>query len=588
MHIPFSLPPIIERELRVASRQSATYWSRAGAASSGIIIVCWVLAAQLAAGPATRAGQYTFRVIAGIAAFTAVASVLQLASAAFAREKREDTLGLLFLTPLKPIDLVLGKLVSTSLVAFFRFLAIVPLLALPMLVGGVTAENFLLLVLGLINFVFLGATLGLYISARSWDEKRAAAVASLIMSCFAILPGLAPLIGGLLRQPHVFSVFAISPAYPIWQATVPGAARSGLFWASLLWTQILGWIFFRAACRTLPRCWQNRPLNLAPVGEHLRSHNARELAQTLALANETPLASGLAGAKVRHSVRSQFSAQQRAWMLDQNPVFWLAMRWRARSSAAAWIVGSLGLVACGVMIATGHSDKLISPGLALFVCFVVNAAFKVSISSQASIAFARDRGEDPLELLLSTPITPRELMDGHMRALRETLRPWIQCALWIEAAWLAAAITFNALDGGGGILLYALASIAVIGFLVADVDAVGWTALWQGVVARNAREADREAFQRVLFLPWIPAFLAWSIVVSVAGASGGVLATVLTWMMFSAGANRWFGRRARYNLETKLHLWALRRSAGELEHYDGWRRCGRWLGRWWKMQFYRL
>src|SRR5436190_9978036 len=133
MTIPFRLPPVIERELRVASRRSWTYWSRVGAAASGGVMVCWVMAAQLVATRPAAAGQFTFRLLAGIAAFTVVASVLQLASEAFAREKREDTLGLLFLTPLQPIDLVLGKLVSTSLAAFYRFLAIVPLLALPML-----------------------------------------------------------------------------------------------------------------------------------------------------------------------------------------------------------------------------------------------------------------------------------------------------------------------------------------------------------------------------------------------------------------------------------------------------------------------
>jgi hypothetical protein len=580
MRFPFSLPPIVERELRVGSRQSATYWSRTGAASSGIIIVCWVLAAQLAAGPAARAGQFTFRVLAGIAAFTAVASVLQLASAAFAREKREDTLGLLFLTPLKPIDLVVGKLVFTSLGAFYRFLSIVPLLALPMLVGGVTAENFLLLVLGLIHFVFLGATLGLYISSRSWDDKRAATAASVTMFCLVLLPAVALVLSGGLGQPRVASLFAISPAYPIWQATVPGAAHSGLFWASLLWTQILGWIFFRAACRTLPRCWQDRPLNLAPVGEHLQSRDRKELAQTPVLADELPLAA----AQVRRSVRGQFSGQQRGWMLDQNPVFWLAMRSRPRSSAA-WILGALGLVACGVMVATGHSDKLLSPGLALFMCFCVNAAFKTQISTQASRAFARDGGKDPLELLLSTPITARELMDGHMRALRDTLRPWIQGALWIETGWLAATITFSALSGAGGTWLYVLASIAIVGFLVPDLYAVAWTALWRGVIARNAREAEQEANSQVLVLPWLPTVLS-SVAVSIAGPTVGFLAALLSWTLFSAGANRWFGRRARYNLETRLHLWALRRSAGEFEHYDGWRRFGRWLGRWWRVQFY--
>jgi hypothetical protein len=56
---------------------------------------------------------------------------------------------------------------------------------------------------------------------------------------------------------------------------------------------------------------------------------------------------------------------------------------------------------------------------------------------------------------------------------------------------------------------------------------------------------------------------------------------IVFYVLFSAVVDWWFARRARRKLHTELGLWALRRSAGELEHYDGWRRAGRWLGRWW-------
>ena len=41
-----------------------------------------------------------------------------------------------FLTDLRPHDIVFGKLAVTSLATFYRFLAIVPVLGLPMLLGG--------------------------------------------------------------------------------------------------------------------------------------------------------------------------------------------------------------------------------------------------------------------------------------------------------------------------------------------------------------------------------------------------------------------------------------------------------------------
>src|SRR5207247_5618088 len=57
-------------------------------------------------------------------------------------EKREGTLGLLFLTDVRGYDVVFGKLVATSLNALYGVLAIVPVLAVPLLMGGVAAGEF--------------------------------------------------------------------------------------------------------------------------------------------------------------------------------------------------------------------------------------------------------------------------------------------------------------------------------------------------------------------------------------------------------------------------------------------------------------
>src|SRR5580765_4838751 len=120
------LPPVVERELRVAARKGGTYWSRVGAALTAIVITGWWFAGPATLGLSPQAGRTAFRVLALLAALMIVTSVIRLTAEAFAREKREDTLGLLFLTPLKPRDLVLGKLVSSGLGAFYRFVAVVP------------------------------------------------------------------------------------------------------------------------------------------------------------------------------------------------------------------------------------------------------------------------------------------------------------------------------------------------------------------------------------------------------------------------------------------------------------------------------
>ena len=83
--------------------------------------------------------------------FTGVRSTADCLS----EEKRDGTLGLLFLTDLKGYDVVGGKLVATSLNAFYGLTAIFPLLAIPLLMGGVTNGEFWRMALVLANtFLF--------------------------------------------------------------------------------------------------------------------------------------------------------------------------------------------------------------------------------------------------------------------------------------------------------------------------------------------------------------------------------------------------------------------------------------------------
>ena len=312
-------------------------------------------------------------------------------------------------------------------------------------------------------------------------------------------------------------------------------------------------------------------------GEHLRRRERGEL----------PRPASPPRRKVRAVVRREFATMERAHWLDRSPLLWLAMRCRPRSSNA-WIIGAIGLAgyvpALLAAFIEGEWNFFFSPGLALFACFTVNAAFKTHVATQASFAFSRDRADDPLSLLLATPVTPRQLVEGHLLAIRETMRPWVGRALWIEGGWLAITILIHASGNQGFTLLYALAALALLALLIPDLQAVGWTALWHGVIARNARAAEQEAFSRVLLLPWLTTIFVWIISFTLNNPRAGAFAVVLTWVMGSLIANSWYGRKSRRQLESKLALWALRRSTGELEHYDGWRRLGRRLGRWWAHQ----
>src|SRR5262245_43592514 len=70
------------------------------------------------------------------------------------RERREGTLGLLFLTDLRGYDVVLGKMAAAAFDMVLGLTAVLPLLSIPLLMGGVNLTQFTRLVLTLANLTF--------------------------------------------------------------------------------------------------------------------------------------------------------------------------------------------------------------------------------------------------------------------------------------------------------------------------------------------------------------------------------------------------------------------------------------------------
>src|SRR5271165_4992133 len=129
--------PIVARELRVAARRSGTYWVRCGAALALMIIGAWFFLMMPLQAP-QQVSMFLFRILTALAIFHCLLRGVWSTADCLAEEKRDGTLGLLFLTDLKGYDVVFGKLAATSLNGFYALLAVVPLMAVPLLLGGVT------------------------------------------------------------------------------------------------------------------------------------------------------------------------------------------------------------------------------------------------------------------------------------------------------------------------------------------------------------------------------------------------------------------------------------------------------------------
>ena len=127
--------PILQRELREQARQRSGHWLRV--AGAGVVLVVLALTWDSAPMARQRDGRGLFAGLNHVLV-TAIWLIAPVLTAdCLSREKREGTLGLLFLTPLRARDVVVGKAFVQALRAFTIVIAATPALLIPVLMGGV-------------------------------------------------------------------------------------------------------------------------------------------------------------------------------------------------------------------------------------------------------------------------------------------------------------------------------------------------------------------------------------------------------------------------------------------------------------------
>src|SRR5947209_1347840 len=194
--------PVIERELRASSRQPFTYWLRAIAVTA---LLFASLLFGLSHGFEPNLGSSLFSSL-HFTLFCAIWVLVPLLTAdCISRERREGTLGLLFLTRLAATDIVVAKGLAQGLRALTLWLAVVPVLTVPFLLGGVGRSEVALSVL--INFSSICWALAAGLLASAWGKAwlRALLRAAILATAFLLTLGMA--VGEILLS----SVFSRTP-----------------------------------------------------------------------------------------------------------------------------------------------------------------------------------------------------------------------------------------------------------------------------------------------------------------------------------------------------------------------------------------
>ena len=109
-----------------------------------------------------------------------------MAAGAIAGERERDTLTPMLVTPLGPIRLVLGKLMSSLAFVVLMLIAALPILTVAYVVGGVTIDEVVLSLVSLIIAAIVFASIGVGISALTKRTLTAALLTNLIVGTLLI------------------------------------------------------------------------------------------------------------------------------------------------------------------------------------------------------------------------------------------------------------------------------------------------------------------------------------------------------------------------------------------------------------------
>jgi hypothetical protein len=543
-----TLLPIVVRELRVAARSRMFYLGRfltaLGAVGLGSYLMVVFNAADFARGMGVAGGRIVFTALAWAGLFYCVGLARNTVDCV-SEEKREGTLGLLFLTDLKGCDVALGKLCSNSVKSFYGLLAAVPVVCCAWVMGGVGAGELWMTVQALLNVFFFSQAAGLFVSTFSRDARRATGgVAALLALFFIGIPALVDFLQYKQLPAIAAWVEMFSPACAFTQAVAIGTRHSS-YWQSLLLTHLVGWLFLALASLALPRCWQDKPAKT----------ETRWKARMRQWTYGAPA--------VREALRQR--------LIGINPFLWLISRNRL-GQISVWAL--LGLIGCGWVGIWFLSDSHLPDSMPFFVMIILlnHGVLKFWIASEASWHLSEQRRSGALEYLLScTPLSETDIIKGQWLALRRRFLAPLIAVLALDVVLIFVSTSpaaQNSHEAEGNFISCVICGMIM---LVADALAIGWVAMWRAMVEKRPRTAGGETVLRILVLPWL--------LMGLIGAMGimdsGAIAVVF-WFIFGIVIDVAFATMAKDQLLTQFRVRAAARAEETLGILG---QLGRWLGR---------
>lgn len=535
--------PLIHRELLVASRRTMTWWVRVGiglVGALGFLLVAGT--ASLGMNQPAGVGPALFATLNVAAFLLAALSGIRSAALPLCEENRESTLGLLLLTPLRRHELVLGRLAAGVLDGLGALAAFLPVLALVLLAGGVTAGQLAMSAVTLIVMVLLSTAAGLYAGAMNTHDFKASLL-TLLLVLVACLPT------GWIVLAILMTAELDAQAQREFAFGRPATRSNGLILPAF-WLPLIGlFLFSLLLAPTISLGAFASPAGMlllglsdgSPVLFGLQTAGAVCLALALIWLTSRRLAVIDVAASENHDPKPSLAAARAAsgtdtddrvidapvspiharprWLLERSPVLWL-LHPSAGTRRFIWLAAVMMSFSAFFPIFLAIDQDGVAPFFGAFMLpgALVWPVVNLIVAWQAARLFVESRRSRNLELLLVTPGFRESSIRDVWRSLGATfLKPVLLVGLVGLAGTVVAVNAMpdertDLFEPAWGLPVYLLTASRHLAGLVAVV----WLSLWLGWSCRRPGLAASEAFvlayllPTILFLPFAEVASTWT------------------------------------------------------------------------------
>ena len=165
-----------------------------------------------------------------------------------------------------------------------------------------------------------------------------------------------------------------------------------------------------------------------------------------------------------------------------------------------WL-GPVVVVLVWITITLKEGSNWIGPPAYFTTAILLMIWIKLGIAVEAGQAFCEDRRSGTLALLLTTPLTVREIVRGQGLALRRQFLGPLGMTLGVSFLFLLLTLADHSVSDEYFVLTALWVALMVL--LVADSTALAILGMWMGLKHRNINRAAGATISRLLVLPWM-------------------------------------------------------------------------------------